>query len=52
MPSVDGWVKAQSLASVARERRLCTGRREAVAVTKDAAEEDEGEREGVVCAGA
>ena len=53
MPSVDGWVKGQSLASVARERRLWTARREVDAAAEDEVEEaDEGERAGLVRAGA
>lgn len=56
MPRVDGWTKAQRLASVAWERRLWTARRWVVAVAwdeeVDAREEDEGEREGVGRAGA
>jgi hypothetical protein len=55
-PTVDGWKNAQCLASVGWERRLWTVRRRVAPVTggeeEDAREEDEGEREGVVRAGA
>jgi hypothetical protein len=45
MPSVEGWVKGQSLTSVGRERGVWT-RREFVALDgDDAREEGEGERE-------